>query len=268
MEWRERDGVRWLEASLPGATAAFSTRVGGASDPPFESLNLGVFTEDEHRSVVENRQRLAGALGLAPERVAIGRQVHGGNLAAHGGPQAPSPFAAPGSPIPEVDGHVTAERDLALAVLVADCVPVALAGPGGVAMLHCGWRGLATGCGRTYPRIPGISTTSRGRGLVGRGVEAIGATHAAIGPSIGPCCYGVGEEVLAVFAGLGAGVAAGPMLDLPEIARRLLRRAGVERIESSGLCTSCEPGLFFSHRRDAGRTGRQAGLAWREGGEV
>jgi len=250
MEWREAGGLRWLEARLRGATAAFTTRVGGVSAAPFDGLNLGVFTEDERESVVENRRRLAAALGFPPERVTIGRQVHGSELEKHGGPQRPSPFAEPGSPIPEVDGHVTAETSLPLLVFVADCVPVALSGPGGVAMLHCGWRGLA-GSGST--------------GLVGRGVEAVGATEAAIGPSIGPCCYEVGEEVLGSFAGLGR-VAQDRMLDLPEVARRLLREAGVEQIESSGLCTSCESELFFSHRRDAGRTGRQAGLVWRDGG--
>jgi copper oxidase (laccase) domain-containing protein len=114
-------------------------------------------------------------------------------------------------------------------------------------MLHCGWRGLAAG-------------------IVERGAEAVGATDAAIGPGIGPCCYEVGEEVLERFSGLGPGVARGRMLDLPEVAERLLRRAGVERVERSGLCTSCEEKLFFSHRRDAGRTGRQAGLAWIEAG--
>jgi hypothetical protein len=75
----------------------------------------------------------------------------------------------------------------------------------------------------------------------------------------------VGPEVLTAFAGLGEGIADGRMLDLAEVAARLLRAAGVERIESAGLCTSCEPELFFSHRRDAGRTGRQAGIAWLEG---
>jgi purine-nucleoside/S-methyl-5'-thioadenosine phosphorylase / adenosine deaminase len=130
-------------------------------------------------------------------------------------------------------------------VFVADCLPVAVAGPGGVAILHCGWRGMAAG-------------------IVARGAEAVGATHAAIGPGIGSCCYEVGDGVLDAFAGLGDGVASGRMLDLPEVARRLLREAGVEEVESAGLCSSCEEELFFSHRRDAGRTGRQAGLVWLE----
>jgi YfiH family protein len=260
MEWCEAAGARWLQATMPRAIAAFSTRIGGVSEPPFDGLNLGVFTDDERDAVVKNRHRLAAALGFSAERVAIGRQVHGAEMVTHGGPQTPSPFAEPGSPIPEVDGHVTADPDLALLVFVADCVPVALSGPGGVSMLHCGWRGLASS-GRTSLRTAERATTA---GLVAKAVAAIGATDAAIGPSIGPCCYEVGQEVLDAFAGLGGGVVSGRMLDLPGVAERLLLEAGVERVETAGLCTSCEPELFFSHRRDAGRTGRQAGLVWRD----
>jgi YfiH family protein len=248
MDWRSEGQGRWLEAALPGARAAFSTRLGGVSAAPFESLNLGTLTADEPGSVIENRRRMASMLGFDPERVAIGRQVHGAELQAHSGPQVPSPFAEPGSEIAEVDGQIVAEPGLAALVFVADCLPVALAGPGGVAMLHCGWRGLAGG-------------------IVARGAEAVAATDAAIGPGIGACCYEVGDEVMAAFAGLGPGIARGRRLDLAEVARRLLGRAGVGRVESTGLCTSCEPDLFFSHRRDNGTTGRQAGIAWLEGGD-
>jgi YfiH family protein len=259
MEWREADGLRWLEARLPDATVAFSTRIGGVSQPPFDSLNLGVLTEDEREAAIDNRVRLAAAFGFEPGRIVIGRQVHGAELAIHGGPQSPSPFAEPGGEIPEVDGHVTTEVSLPLLVFAADCLPVALSGPGGVAMLHCGWRGLAAG-------------------IVAHGVETIGATDAAIGPGIGPCCYEVGNDVLdALDLGptgrkpwhmLGnrpVGTVSRCKLDLPEVARRLLWKAGVERVETSGLCTGCEAGLLFSHRRDHGRTGRQAGLVWRNG---
>jgi YfiH family protein len=246
MEWRSADGLEWLEAILPDARVAFSTRLGGVSQTPYESLNLGVLTGDDRGSVGENRRRLAAALGLEPDRVVIGRQVHGTALSTHHGPQTPSPFAEPGASIPEVDGHVVSESGLAALVFVADCLPVAVAGPGGIAMLHCGWRGLAGG-------------------ILTRGAEAVGATDAAIGPGIGPCCYEVGEDVLDAFSGRGL-PAEGPNLDLPGIARRLLEAAGVERIETAAICTSCEERRFFSHRRDRGDTGRQAGVAWIEGG--
>jgi polyphenol oxidase len=247
MRWREREGIRWLEAKLDRggegeAVAAFSTRLGGASSGAYESLNLGLLTGDERERVRENRRRLTAALDRDPGGILFGHQVHEAALRTSSRPPDPNPWLADAPPA-EADGQVTAEAALTPLVQVADCLPVAVAGPEGVAMLHCGWRGLAAG-------------------IVGRGVEALGARSAAIGPGIGACCYRVGEEVLAEFEVLGEGIANGPMLDLPEVARRLLAEAGVERIESSGVCTSCGPELFFSHRRDGERTGRQAGLAW------
>ena len=246
MEWHEHDGVRWLEADLPGARVAFSTRMGGVSEPPFDTLNLAILTGDDRAAVRANRERLAAALTLEPGRVVMGRQVHGAEIARHDAPQEPSPYAIPGSPIPDVDGHVVGEPGLAPLVLVADCLPVALVGSQGVAMLHCGWRGLAAG-------------------IIASGVAAVQAQSAAVGPGIGPCCYEVGSEVLERFTDLGVGVARGRMLDLAEIARRRLRQARVSEVQTAGLCTSCESELFFSHRRDGDRTGRQGGLVWLEG---
>jgi hypothetical protein len=246
MQWRERDGVRWLEARLERddgeAVAAFTTRLGGVSSGAFKSLNVGLLTGDAPADVRENRRRLTAALERDPERVLFGHQVHGATVHAGTAAPLPNPWLAEGRAA-DGDGQATPEPGLTPLVQVADCLPVALAGPGGVAMLHCGWRGLAAG-------------------IVTRGVEAVGATAAAIGPCIGPCCYQVADEVLARFQPLEDGVADGGMLDLPEVARRLLAGAGIERIDSSGLCTSCEAELFYSHRRDGGRTGRQAGLAW------
>lgn len=216
MRWEENDGVRRLEAALPGARAVFATRSAG--------------------SLKESRVPLARAVGIDPGLIVSGRQVHGAELAFHDGPSAETL---------EVDGHVLRSAGPVALVYTADCLPVALAGPGGAAMLHCGWRGLAAG-------------------IVARGAEAVEATSAAIGPGIGPCCYEVGPEVLEAFADLGDGIADGRMLDLPEVARRLLTRAGVDQIESAGLCTFCEPDLFFSHRRDKGVTGRMGNLAWIE----
>jgi YfiH family protein len=138
---------------------------------------------------------------------------------------------------------VTSVGELGLMVLVADCVPVALVGHGCAAMLHCGWRPLADGLVER---------------ALGRFEEP---PAAAIGPGIGACCYEVGEEVLERFADL-EGVADGRMLDLAAVVRRKLEARGVTRIEHVDLCTSCNPELFFSHRRDNGVTGRQAGIAW------
>ncbi len=268
MEWCEKNGVRWLEADLGGARAAFSTRLGGVSEAPLDSLNLGILTEDDPANVHENRHRLAAALGCDQGQIVFARQVHGAELLSHDDrprrelvPDSGNNSQRDADP-PEADGHVVTAPGLTALVFAADCLPVALRGPGGVAMLHCGWRGLAAG-------------------IVAKGAEAVGATAAAIGPGIGPCCYEVGPDVLDAFSHLGEGIAQpadGPIsgarvnlsahrqLDLAEIAWRLLREAGVERVESAALCTSCHPELFFSHRRDDGRTGRQAGLVWIERG--
>ena len=242
MEWRERDGVRWLEAELPGVRAAFSTRVGGVSGMPYEALNVAIMTGDEPDNVRENRHRLASALERDPDGVVMGRQVHGTKLRRHEERQEPRVFADVVRSPDEVDAHSTADADLTPLVMVADCLPVALAGRGGVAMAHCGWRGLAGG-------------------IVASAVEAVDAETAAIGPGIGPCCYEVGEEVLSEFEDLD-GVAQGRMLDLSAVAVALLERAGVSASESADLCTKCNPELFYSHRRDGERTGRQAGLVW------
>jgi YfiH family protein len=244
MEWREQDGLRWLEAELPGARAAFSTRLGGVSDAPYDQLNVAIMSGDERERVRENRHRLAAVLDRDPEGVVMGRQVHGAELREHRTAQDPRVYSEVERSPEEVDAHSTSNAELTPLVMVADCLPVAMAGRGGVAMAHCGWRGLAAG-------------------IVEEASTSVEATTAAVGPGIGPCCYEVGEEVLAEFDDLD-GVAEGRMLDLTAVARSLLAKAGVTEVESADLCTRCNAELFYSHRRDGERTGRQAGLAWME----
>jgi YfiH family protein len=226
--------VRAIQVELPGGRVAFSTRNGGVSEGPYESLNLGVLTGDSHERVIENRELLLSDIGVG--EVAMGRQVHGTAIKEWDGPRRERKPA-------EVDGHATGVTGLGLLVLVADCLPVALIAPGRAAMLHCGWRGLAGG-------------------IIEAALESFDEPPAAaIGPGIGRCCYEVGDEVLAEFADLD-GVADGRMLDLRAVARLKLEAAGVGRIDDVDLCTSCRADLFFSHRRDDGVTGRQSGVAW------
>jgi YfiH family protein len=234
-----------IELTLNGARVLFSTRQGGASEGPYESLNLGILTDDAPDRVSENRRRLAEQASLDPHAVAMGWQVHGADVLDWDGPPADGGYARPGAELPRVDGHATTVPGVGLLVLVADCLPVALAARKRIAMLHCGWRGLAAG-------------------IVERALDGFAEPPAAaIGPGIGPCCYEVGDEVRAAFAGLDA-VSDGRTLDLRAIARAKLRAGGVSQIEDVELCTSCRADLFFSHRRDGGVTGRQAGLVWRD----
>jgi YfiH family protein len=213
-----------LAIDLPGGTALFTTRRGGVSEGSYASLNLGLWTDDDPGCVQLNRERVQVQVGAS--RLAQGRQVHGTRV------------VVDGQGIDEADGQVISGRGVAAVVLVADCLPVALAGPERVGVVHAGWRGLAAG-------------------MLEGGVEATGAVAAAIGPGIGPCCYEVGDDVRAVFG------TSERTVDLKAIARARLEAAGVRDIHDCGLCTSCDAERFFSHRRDRGVTGRQAGLAWR-----
>jgi len=213
---------------------AFSTRQGGVSEGPYESLNLGILTDDERPRVERNRELLAVAAAVDVAAIAMGWQVHGTDVKEWD--------ARPDGELDKVDGHVTSRDDLALLVLVADCLPVALAGGDRVAMVHCGWRGLAGGI------------------LANAVARFDEPPAAAVGPGIAACCYEVGDEVREQF---DARFADGRMLNLRAIAEDLLRAAGVERVEHVDLCTSCREDLFFSHRRDDGVTGRQGGLVWR-----
>jgi len=228
--------LRW---DAPGPyVAAFSTRVGGVSAAPFDTLNLGRLTGDDPEHVTENRARLCAEVGADEDRLAFGRQVHGGRVRrAHG-------RGEPG------DGVWTDEPGRPLLVFTADCVPVALARANGgrpaIAALHAGWRGLLAG-------------------IVAAGAAAVGGGRltAAIGPGIGPCCYEVGAEVSGPFrARFGPGVVRNGKLDLWTATERALRAAGAEQISRIDACTACSPELFFSHRRDGERTGRQGLIAY------
>jgi polyphenol oxidase len=229
---------------LPGARAVFTTRRGGHSEGPYASLNLGFATDDDPAAMERNRADLPSLIGSPPPHFVY--QVHGADV------RRLTSEVPPNGDRPRVDGQASSLPGVAMAALVADCLPIAVAGGGAVAMLHGGWRGLQAG-------------------IIAAGVRAVmdlghagdpSELAAAIGPGAGPCCYEVGEEVHAVFAG-HSGVRHGDNLDLKAIARRQLAAAGVGAVHDLGLCTLCSPGeLFYSHRRDSGVTGRQAGVAW------
>jgi YfiH family protein len=241
-EVRLPDPFAWdgnaIAIALGGAQVRFTTRRGGVSGGPYASLNLGPWTEDDPAAVRENHARVAVATGC---ELAYGEQVHGIDVVVTDGAHAVPPRA---------DGQATSTPGVACMVLAADCLPVAIAAPGAVAMVHAGWRGLAGG-------------------VLEQGVAAVRALAgpdaplaAAIGPGAGGCCYETGEEVHEAVGEPGARVGV-RNLDLGLAAARRLAAAGVTEVHDCGLCTMCaDPALLFSHRRDGGVTGRQAGLAW------
>jgi hypothetical protein len=244
-------------ALAPGVTAAFTTRAGGTGTAPYNTLNLALHVGDDDATVLANRQRAAAALGVDAGRTAWAEQVHGDGVAVVTEADAGRGATSHGDAFAGADGLVTEARGLPLAVLAADCVPVLLADPrrGLVAAVHAGRRGLAGGVLEVAVGTM-LDLGAKREDLV-----------AAVGPSIGPCCYEVGDdvaaEVTAVLPVTRATTRAGrTALDLPGGVRHVLAREGVRRATAVGGCTAHQPGTFFSHRRD-GVTGRQAGIVWR-----
>lgn len=222
--------IHW---EAPGPyTVAFSTRLGGVSVGTYDSLNLGRSTLDDSSNVDENRRRLCAAVGVEPERLALNRQVHGATINR----------AEEGERTQNGDGLWTDEPGVPMLAFSADCLPIALARLNGnpvLALLHAGRMGLL-------------------EGILEAGAAALdGPTAAIVGPGIGPCCYEVGDDILAAYrARFGPDVVQGRNLDLWSAAERILHEAGVETVERLDVCTACDD-RFFSHRRDGADTGRQ-----------
>jgi YfiH family protein len=190
--------------------------------------------------VDENRRIACESIGADVESLALNFQVHSNRVVR----------AARGGRGEHADGVWTDEPGLPILAMAADCLPIVLARMNGdapaVAVLHAGWRGLL-------------------EGIAASGVNALGAGElaAAVGPGIGPCCYEVGEEVAGPYRErFGDDIVHNGRLDLWTSAARALRAAGVAHVERFDRCTACEPETFFSHRRDAGQTGRQGVIAY------
>jgi purine-nucleoside/S-methyl-5'-thioadenosine phosphorylase / adenosine deaminase len=210
----------------------FTTRVGGVSEGPFESLNLGRRTGDDVERVDENRRRLCAELDADDQGLTLGFQTHSTvvNRAEAGSRGAPG------------DGLWTDEPGIPMLALGADCALIAMARTNGsepaLAVLHAGWKGLLAGIVESAAQI------------LGPGVAAV------VGPTIGPCCYEVGEEVARPFrARFGDGIVTDRKLDLWTAAEQAALDAGATTVERLDLCTRCNADLFFSERR----TGRPRG---------
>ena len=225
-----------FSCELPGdACVLFTSRTHG---------NLSTQTGNGHERGREARDTLCDELGL--DWLCAGRQVHGTVVQ-----RVSSVAGKRGEAVAiDADGHATALPGVGAVVLTADCLPIALAGDGVVAMVHAGWRGLAAGV-----LEEGVTAL--------RELGADGPIEAVVGPGAGVCCYEVGPEVHAAFGqdGPDAPYRDGKNIDLRGVAHERLLAAGVAHVHDADACTICDE-RFFSHRREGARAGRQGGIAW------
>ncbi len=246
---------------LPGLRHVVTTRlVGNAEDGARARGTLGFGAGVDPRDVIENRRRAASAIEADARRLTVPGQAHTAAVAIVGSADAGRGAVEEREAIPETDGLATREPGLPLLVQSADCVPILLvdARRGALAVVHAGWRGSLAGIAR---RAVEILT-----GPLGCNPEDL---RAGVGPSIGPCCYEVGDDVVSAFArdnpdGLAYITRRGGRahLDLWALNGAQLVAAGMQpdRIETARACTRCD-GRFFSVRRDGRATGRFGLLA-------
>ncbi len=223
----------------------FTDRSGGVSQGIYASLNLRLHCDDDPENIRENYRQLGRMIGC--DRFVLGNQQHTDNILHVDGSYAKTDIFDPVDYV--ADGLITREPELALVVFTADCVPILLHGPGVVAAVHAGWRGTA-------------------KGIAAKAVREMDCDpreiRAFIGPSIGFCCYEVGDEVREAMR-YRLGKDAEPFfrdrrIDLKGLNRRQLELAGVEQIDVSPVCTFCRHEEYWSHRYTAGARGTQAGV--------
>ncbi|MFB5759324.1 peptidoglycan editing factor PgeF [Paenibacillus medicaginis] len=255
----------WQEQS-PGLTAGFTSRRGGVGKQPYSSLNCALHVGENPDTVIANRELIARKLGFEPEAWTCGEQVHGNRVVAVKEEDRGRGFLNRESALQDVDGLVTDVPGILLTSFYADCVPLYFIDPVRqvVGLAHAGWKG-------TVAEIAAH--------MVETMVEEYGSKRedlrAAIGPSIGLCCYEVDgavmDKIMALESGMpGSEVWEGSvyttlgggkwMLDLKQCNRQIMMKAGIlpTHIECTTLCTSCNNDLFFSHRKEKGLTGRMA----------
>ena len=244
-----------------GVRHAFSTRAGGVSAAPFDTLNLGKSVGDDPAAVEENLSRFLMAAGIERSTLSTVNQVHGHRVV----------FAPSGSDVLQDESDATIEDRVdadaivaapgrAAGVRTADCIPILLHDQrsGAVGAVHAGWRGTVA-----YVLVEALEAMHRRHGTRPKDIVT------AIGPGIGSCCFFVGAEVADRFASHGLlrqTVEQDPdgrlRVNLARANWKLLTALGVppEQIDVLDLCTSCRRDLFFSHRRDGGRTGRHLAI--------
>lgn len=235
------EGIELLCSSILESPHAFSTRRGGVSIGDYGTLNLGKSSGDDPERVEENRRRFLSALGLVGP-LQVGHQIHGASV-----------NLAPLTAGTQGDVVIAIAPGVPIGVFVADCVPILIEDPRthAIAAVHAGWRGTAQGAARAAVQAMRESFGSDP-----------GELRAAIGPSIGGCCYQVGPEVIEALGALPDREAfvhsedGHFYVDLQEANRQWLVDSGVTSIDVSGLCTACDAEHYFSYRRDGERSGR------------
>jgi len=257
---RHRYGVSFLtfnSLSDGKLKHGFSLRAGGASPPPYDSLNLAFHVGDDPDAVRENRKRFSYALGYRPEDTVAGQQVHGTDVRfVNRNLRGKGHFSAADA-LPDTDGLICREQGIVLMAHSADCMILFFYDPVDccIGLAHAGWRGTIAGIGPAMVRA-----------MVMRG-SLPGNIRVAISPAIGPCCYSVGEEIAARIRRSWRDKVTGRrggrlFLDLPELQRLLLLESGIKEsnIVKSSYCTCCHTDKFYSHRASGGVTGRMAGV--------
>jgi len=239
----------------------FSTREGGVSPAPYDSLNLGLYNDDDLSNMQENRKRFAYAIGVHPEQAVCGHQVHQTKVQVVGKKDCGKGYLDPTTAFTDTDALITNKKGVALVTCFADCVPIMLLDPvqEAIGICHCGWRGTVERMAAKTVQAMGANFNSKAKDIL-----------VVIGPSISAAHYEVDKQVLQQFR--KAFVFAEQcitqrdeehgLLDLWQINKLQLEEIGViaENIEISGLCTFQEQKQFFSHRASGGKTGRNAGI--------
>ena len=264
MELIDHTGLPLLQFShfknIDGLVHGVTTRKGGVSKGPFFSLNLGTQTGDDPHRVFCNLNKLLSHLSWDSPSVVIPNQVHGKNVVLITKESWGNDTAPHGLVLSGVDGLTTKEKGVLLMIKVADCIPVFLYDPANpaISLIHAGWRGTASGI-----IAQGVVAMKESFGTKPKTIKA------GIGPGIGACCYEVREDVRETFLKQKLDNSAWQMgadkkifLDLKRAIFLKLISCGLhkENIEVASECTSCNPDLFFSHRRDKGQTGRMAAM--------
>ncbi len=239
--WRSR-----ILSGTPGVAHCFTSRIGGQSVGPFDSLNMSAVVGDSEQAVVANRQKIADLMGVEARLMGFHSQVHGCDVIQ---------LADLERDALEGDGFVTSKVGIPVIVGVADCFPLLLATGDGlaVAAVHCGWSGVVADIVRH-----GVEKTCSAGGTSPDHLVA------AIGPGIGSCCFEVGPEVAGQFPTevIQESTSGRPHVDLAKKIRLDLLKAGVlsDRIDDAATCTCCNQEICFSHRGSGGRTGRMAAM--------